>query len=121
MRCDWRVVSNLASAGYPGKKPCRSLGRMKVSYSETFFTAGLQLPVSKRFVEILAAYNMQIHQLTPNSIPQIMKFLWTCHTFAGDNDVETLVRHFEIHWAKRVITVEDEEKEAQYGCYTFQT
>jgi hypothetical protein len=86
-----------------------------------FFTAGLRLSVSKRFSEILAAYNVQIHQLTPNSIPQITKFLWACRTFAGDNDVETFVRHFEIHWAKRVINVEDEEKEAKYGCCTFQT
>jgi hypothetical protein len=50
-----------------------------------------------------------------------MKFLWACLTFTGDNDVETFIRHFEIHWAKRVINVEDEEKEAQYGCCTFQT
>jgi hypothetical protein len=84
-----------------------------------FFTAGLRLPVSKRFAEILAAYNVQIHQLTLNSIPQITKFLWACHTFARDNDVETFVRHFEIHWVKRLIIVEDEEKEAQYGCCTF--
>jgi hypothetical protein len=35
-----------------------------------FFTAGLRLPVSKRFAKILAAYNVQIHQLTPNSIPK---------------------------------------------------
>jgi hypothetical protein len=47
-----------------------------------------------------------------NSIPQIRKFLWACRTFAGDNDVDTLVPHFEIHWVKRVITVEDEEKKA---------
>jgi hypothetical protein len=86
-----------------------------------FFTAGLRLSVPRRFSEILAAYNVQIHQLMPNSIPQIMKFLWVCRTFAGDNDVETFVRHFEIHWAKRVISVEDEEKEAQYGCRTFPT
>jgi hypothetical protein len=33
-----------------------------------FFTAGLRLPVSKKFADILAAYNVQIHQLTPNSI-----------------------------------------------------
>jgi hypothetical protein len=56
-----------------------------------------------------------------DNLPQITKFLWSCRTFAGDNDVETFVRHFEIHWAKRVINVEDEEKEAQYGCFTFQT
>jgi hypothetical protein len=50
-----------------------------------------------------------------------MQFLWACRTFASDNEVETSVRHFEIHWAKRVNTVEDEEREAQYGCCTFQT
>jgi hypothetical protein len=59
--------------------------------------AGLRLQVSKRLAEILAAYNVQIHQLTPNSIPQITKFLWACRTFTGDNDVETFIRHFEIH------------------------
>jgi hypothetical protein len=77
-----------------------------------FFTTGLRLLMSRRFAEILAAYNVQIHQLTPNSIPQMMKFLWAHRTFAGDNDVDTFVRHFEIHWAKRVVTVDDEEKEA---------
>jgi hypothetical protein len=86
-----------------------------------FFTAGLRLPVSKKFADILAAYNVQIHQLTPNSIPQVLKFLWACRTFAGGNDVETFVRHFEIHWVRKLITVDDEENEAQYGCCTFQT
>jgi hypothetical protein len=86
-----------------------------------FFTAGLRLPVSKKFADILAAYSVQIHQLTPNSIPQVLKFLWACRTFAGDNDVETFVRHFKIHWAGSLVRVDDEEKEAQYGCCTFQT
>jgi hypothetical protein len=58
---------------------------------------GLRFPVSKRFAEILAAYNVQIHQLTPNSITQITRFLWAYRTFAGDNDVETFIHHFEIH------------------------
>jgi hypothetical protein len=108
---------------------CRLLGREttpKPRKNESvvfwdFFTAGLRLPVSKRFADILAAYNVQIHQLTPNSIPQVLKFLWACRTFAGDNDVETFVRHFEIHWARKLISVDDKEKEAQYGCCTFQT
>jgi hypothetical protein len=86
-----------------------------------FFTTGLRLPVSKRFADILAAYGIQIHQLTPNSIPQVLTFLWACRTFAGDNDVETFVRHFEIHWARRLVKVDDEDKEAQYGYCTFQT
>jgi hypothetical protein len=105
----------------PGKETTSKPRKNESVVFQDFFTARLRLPVSKRFSEILAAYNMQIHQLTPNSIPHIMKFLWACRTFAGDNDVETFVRHFEIQWAKRVINVDDEEKEAQYGCCTFQT
>jgi hypothetical protein len=27
----------------------------------------------------------------------LLEFLWSCRTFAGDNDVETFVRHFEIN------------------------
>jgi hypothetical protein len=91
----------------PGKETTPKLRKKESVVFRDFFTAGLRLPVSKRFADILAAYNIQSHQVTPNSIPQIMKFLWACHTFAGDNDVETFVRHFEIHWPKRVITVED--------------
>jgi hypothetical protein len=34
--------------------------------------------------------------------------------------VDTFIRHFEIHWAKRVNNVDDEEKEARYRCCTFQ-
>jgi hypothetical protein len=105
----------------PGRETTPKPRKNESVVFQDLFTAGLWLPVSRRFSEILAAYNVQIHQLMPNSIPQIMKFLWACRTFAGDNDVETFVRHFEIHWAKRVISVEDEEIEAQYGCCTFQT
>jgi hypothetical protein len=105
----------------PGKETTPKPRKNESVMFRDFFTVRLQLPVSRRFSEILAAYNVQIHQLTPNMIPQIMKFLWACCTFAGDNDVETFVHHFEIHWAKRVINAEDEEREAQYGCCTFQT
>jgi hypothetical protein len=38
-----------------------------------FFTAGLRVPVSKKFEDILAAYSVQIHQLTPNSILKVLK------------------------------------------------
>jgi hypothetical protein len=118
----------LRSEGWFEPGSCRLSGRkttLKPRKNESvvfrnFFTAGLRLPVSKRFADILAGYRFYIHQFTPNSIPQVMKFLWACRTFAGYNDVDTFVRHFEIHWAKRTMTVDDEDKEAQYGCCTFQ-
>jgi hypothetical protein len=105
----------------PGKETTPKPRKNESVVFRDFFTAVLRLPVSKKFADILVAYNVQIHQLTPNSIPQVLKFLWACRTFAGDNDVDTFVRHFEIHWARKLITVDDEEKEAQYGCCTFQT
>jgi hypothetical protein len=70
-------------------RPAPKLGESVVC--RIFFTAGLRLPVSKRFVEILATYKVQIHQLTPNSIPQILNFLWSRRTFGGTNDVDTFV------------------------------
>jgi hypothetical protein len=103
----------------PGKETTPKPRKNESVVFRDFFTAGLRLPVSKRFADILAAYSVQIYQLTPNSIPQVLKFLWACRTFARDNDVETFVRHFEIHWARRLVRVNDEEKEAQYGCCTF--
>jgi hypothetical protein len=105
----------------PGKETTPKPRKNESVVFRDFFTAGLRLLVSKKFADILAAYNVQIHQLTPNSIPQVLKVLWACRTFGGDNDIETFVRHFEINSARKVITVEDEEKEAQYGCCTFQT
>jgi hypothetical protein len=105
----------------PGKETTPKPRKNESVVFRDFFTAWLRLPVSKKFADILAAYSIQIHQLTPNSILQVLKFLWACRTFAGDNDVETFVHHFEIHWARKLITVDDEEKEAQYGCCTFQT
>jgi hypothetical protein len=63
--------------------------------------------MSKRFAEILAAYNVQIHQLTPNTIPQVLKFLWACHSFTGINDVDT---SSVTSRSTEVVTVDDEEK-----------
>jgi hypothetical protein len=81
----------------PGKETTPKPRKNESVVFRDFFTAGLRLPVSKKFADILAAYNVQVHQLTPNSIPQVLKFLWACRTFVGDNDVDTFVRHFESH------------------------
>jgi hypothetical protein len=75
----------------PGKETTSKPRKNESVVFQDFFIAGLRLPVSKRFADILVAYSIQIHQLTPNSIPQVLTFLWACRTFAGDNDVETFV------------------------------
>jgi hypothetical protein len=53
----------------PGKETTPKPRKNESVVFQDFFTAGLRLPVSKKFADILAAYSVQIHQLTPNSIP----------------------------------------------------
>jgi hypothetical protein len=105
----------------PGKEMTPKPRSNESDVVQDFFTAGLRLPILTRFADILAAYNVQIHQLTPNSISQILKFLWACRTFAGTKEVDTFVCHFEIHWDKKTLVDDDDDKEAQHGCCTFQT
>jgi hypothetical protein len=59
----------------PGRETTPKPRKNGIVVFRDFFTTGLRLPVSKKFADMLAAYNVQIHQLTPNSIPQVLKFL----------------------------------------------
>jgi hypothetical protein len=45
----------------PGKKTTPKPWKNEIVVFRDFFTTGLRLPVSKRFSEILASYNVQIH------------------------------------------------------------
>jgi hypothetical protein len=49
----------------PGKETTPKPRKNESVVFRDFFTAGLRLPVSKKFADILAAYNVQIHQLYP--------------------------------------------------------
>jgi hypothetical protein len=66
----------LDSYQLPGKETTPKPKKNESVMFRDFFTAGFCLPVPKRFADILAAYKVQIHQLTPNSFPQVLKFLW---------------------------------------------
>jgi hypothetical protein len=75
-------LDTMASEGYFESGSCRLPGRETTPTPKKnesvvfcdFFTAGLRLPMSKRFADILAAYKVQVHQLMPISFPQILKF-----------------------------------------------
>jgi hypothetical protein len=43
---------------------------------EAFFTAGLRLPAHCFVAEVLQRYDMQIHQLTPNVVVALAKYVW---------------------------------------------
>jgi hypothetical protein len=43
---------------------------------EAFFSAGRRLPAHRFVGDVLRRYNVQIHQLTPNAVVALSKYVW---------------------------------------------
>jgi hypothetical protein len=77
-------IQELVERGYFAEGGARASGEEMVSepnddeavmFSE-FFTAGLRMPLHPVLTVILLKLQMQLHQLTPNGIAQLSKYIW---------------------------------------------
>jgi hypothetical protein len=50
---------------------------------EDFFVTGLRMPPHPALVDILLHFQAQLHQLMPNAIAQLLKYLWAIGSFRG--------------------------------------
>jgi hypothetical protein len=82
---------------------------------EAFFTAGLRLPAHRFVAEVLQRYDVQIHQLTPNVVVALAKYVWAVTSYGGQASVEVFAKNYCLHWQKRKIG----SKIAQFGSCTF--
>jgi hypothetical protein len=82
---------------------------------EAFFVAGLRLPSHRFVVEVLWRFEVQIHQLTPNAMVALAKYVWAVSSYGGEPSVEVFVKNYCLHWQKRKIG----GKIAQFGSCTF--
>jgi hypothetical protein len=82
---------------------------------EAFFTAGLRLPAHRFMVEVLRRYDVQIHQLTPNAVVALAKYVWAVTSYGGQPSVEVFAKNYCLHWQKRKVG----SKIAQFGSCTF--
>jgi hypothetical protein len=82
---------------------------------ETFFTAGLRLPTHRFVGEVLRRFNVQVHQLTPNAVVALSKYVWATTSYGGQPSVEVFAKYYCLHWQKRMIR----NKIAQFGSCTF--
>jgi hypothetical protein len=82
---------------------------------EAFFTAGLRLPAHRFVAEVLQRYDVQIHQLTPNAVVALAKYVWAVTSYGGQPSVEVFAKNYCLHWQKRKIG----SKIAQFGSCTF--
>jgi hypothetical protein len=64
---------------------------------------------------------VQLHQLSPNSIVQISKFIWAITSCGGHPNAEVFTHHYELHYQNKKIHLEGSETKfaAQFGCISF--
>jgi hypothetical protein len=115
-------VQDMQQLGYFGNGVGRVPGAEEIPESEgeivvfeAFFTIGLRLPVHRFVAEVLQMYDMQIHQLTPNAVVALAKYVWAVTLYGGQPSIEVFAKNYCLHWQKRKIG----RKIAQFGSCTF--
>jgi hypothetical protein len=108
--------------GYFGNRVGRVTGAEEVPEPEgelvmfeAFFTASLRLPAHRFVAEVLQRFEVQVHQLTPNAVVALAKYVWAATSYGGQPSVEVFTKNYYLHWQKRKIR----NKIAQFGSCTF--
>jgi hypothetical protein len=79
------------------------------------FSAGLRLPMYRFVVEVLRRFEVQVHQLTPNAMSALVKYVWVVSSYGVQPSVEVFTKNYCLHWQKIKIG----DKIAQFGPCTF--
>jgi hypothetical protein len=115
-------VQDMHQLGYFGRGVARVPGAEEVLEPEgelvvfeAFFAAGLRLPAHRFVGEVLRRFNVQVHQLTPNAVVALSKYVWATTSYGGQPLVEVFAKYYCLHWQKRMIG----NKIAQFGSCTF--
>jgi hypothetical protein len=87
----------------------------KLVVFEAFFITGLCLPTHRFVTEVLRRFEVQVHQLTPNAVVVLAKYVWAVASYGGQPSVEVFAKNYCLHWQKRKIG----NKIAQFGSCTF--
>jgi hypothetical protein len=64
---------------------------------EAFFTAGLRLPAHRFMAEVLQRFEVQVHQLTPNAVVALAKYVWAATSYGGQPSVEVFAKNYSLH------------------------
>jgi hypothetical protein len=77
------------------------------------------MPPHLVLADILLKFQVQIHQVTPNAIVQLSKYIWAVTSFGGILSAEGFAKRYELHYKPRKIEVDGDEVQGQYGCLNF--
>jgi hypothetical protein len=68
---------------------------------EVFFLAGLRLPAHHFVVEVLRRFGVQVHQLTPNAVVALAKYVWAVASYGGQPSMEAFAKNYCLHCKRR--------------------
>jgi hypothetical protein len=86
---------------------------------EEFFTAGLRMPSHLVLSDILLKFQVQLHQLTPNTIGQLSKYIWVVASFSGVPSADGFAERYGLHYQSKKMSADGVKVLAQYGCVNF--
>jgi hypothetical protein len=76
---------------------------------EEFFAARLRMPPHPILSDILLKFQVQLHQLTPNAIIQLSKYIWAVTRFEGVPSANGFTKRYEMHYQPRKMEVDRTE------------
>jgi hypothetical protein len=65
--------------------------------------AGLRLLAHRFIVEVLRKFEVQIHQLTPNAIVVLAKYVWAVTSYGEEPPAEVFSKNYCLYWQKKKI------------------
>ena len=61
-----------------------------------FFLCGLRFSAMRFLHQVLEAFEVQLHHLTPNGIVTLSKFSWVCLSYGAEPNVSTFCEYYEL-------------------------
>jgi hypothetical protein len=84
-----------------------------------YFTSGLRMPCQDIVKEILKAYNIEMHHLTPNGTTKIALFIWAVKSQRGNLDIGAFCSIHEMHTQFQSKIVDGKSVIKYFGCCCF--
>jgi hypothetical protein len=103
----------------PGAETVSELNDNEAAVYEDIFVAGLCMPPHPALIDILPHFQLQLHQLTSNTITQLSKYFWAVGSFSGVSSGNSFAKCYELQYHPKTVETLEGDWIAQYGCLTF--
>ena len=119
---DWMVTNRMVERAYvrlPGNEVIPDPKSYECVVFGDQFAARLRMPCQEFLEELLKAYNIEIHHLTPNGIAKIALFIWAVKSQDVNLDIRAFCALHEMHTQFRNKIVDGKTVIKYFGCCSF--